>query len=71
MLIVSEGHRDFVTGWTAHGAGTALKRIHPFGREIFHKKLEALNNRFVSVLFTGEEAPQLAPENNKFFRVMG
>ena len=50
---------------------SCLKRIHPFGREIFHKKLETLNNRSVSVLFTGEEAPQLAPENNRFFRVMG
>ena len=49
---------------------SCLKCIHPFGREIFHKKLEALNKRSVSVLFTGEEAPQLAPENNRFFRVM-
>lgn len=30
MLIVSAGHRDFVTGWTAHGAGTALKRNNRF-----------------------------------------
>ena len=49
---------------------SCLKRIYPFGREIFHKKLEALNKRSVSVLFTGEEAQQLAPENNKFFQVM-
>ncbi len=49
---------------------SCLKCIHPFGREIFHKKLEALNNRSISVLFTGEEASQLAPENNKFFRVI-
>lgn len=47
-----------------------LKCIHPFGRGIFHKKLKDLNNRSVSVLFTGEGALQLAPENNKFFRVM-
>ena len=38
-----------------------LKRIHPFGLEIFHKKLKALNNRSISVLFTGEEALQPAP----------
>lgn len=37
-----------------------LNRIHPFGREIFHKKLKALNNRSISVLFTGEEALQPA-----------
>ena len=49
---------------------SCLKRVHPFGREIFHKKLEALNNRSISVLFTGAEAPQLAPENNKFFRII-
>ena len=49
---------------------SCLKRIYPFGREIFHKKLEALNKRSVSVLFTGEEAQQLAPKNNKFFQVM-
>ena len=30
MSIVSAGHRDFVTGWTAHGAGTALKRKNRF-----------------------------------------
>jgi len=50
---------------------SCLKHIYPFGREIFHKKLEALTCRSVSVLFTGEEALQLAPENNRFFRVMG
>ena len=50
---------------------SCLKRIHPFGREIFHKNLEALNNRSISVLFTGAEALQLAPENNKLFRVIG
>jgi anti-anti-sigma regulatory factor len=50
---------------------SCLKRVHSFGREIFHKNLEALNNRSVSVLFTGEEALQLAPENNRFFRDMG
>jgi len=38
-----------------------LKRIHPFGWEIFHKKLEALNNRSFSVLFTGERTLQPAP----------
>lgn len=50
---------------------SCLKHIYPFGREIFHKKLEALNKWSISVLFTGEEAPQLALENNRFFRVMG
>ena len=30
MLIVSAGHRDFATDWTAHGAGTALKRKNRF-----------------------------------------
>ena len=50
---------------------SCLKRIHSFGREVFHKKLKALNNRSISILFTGEEAPQLAPENNKSFRAMG
>ena len=49
---------------------SCLKHIDPFDREIFHKNLESLNNRSISVLFTGEEAPQLAPENNQFFQVM-
>jgi hypothetical protein len=30
MLIVSAGRMDFVTGWTAHGASTALKGNNRF-----------------------------------------
>ncbi len=50
---------------------SCLKHINPFDRKIFHKNLEALNSQSISVLFTGAEAPQLAPENNKLFRVIG
>jgi hypothetical protein len=49
---------------------SCLKQIYAFGREIFQNNLNILNNRSAEYLFTGEDASQLIPENNKFFRVV-
>ena len=47
-----------------------LNQIHPFGRDVFHSNFKTLNGRSHAVLFTGGEASQLLPENNKCFRVV-
>ena len=41
-----------------HTAG--LKHIYPFGRDIFHKHLRALNDQEMDIVFSGEKASQLA-----------
>ena len=47
-----------------------LSHIHPVAREIFQEQLNALNGQSISFLFTGKDALQLAPEKNKFCRVI-
>ena len=47
-----------------------LKQIHPFGQKVFHNNLNTLNGKSNAVLFTGEAASQMIPENNKSFRVV-
>ena len=47
-----------------------LKRIYPFGREVFQNNFNTLNGGSHAVLFTGKEAPRLIPENNKSFRIV-
>jgi len=49
---------------------SCLQQIHPFGQEVFRNNLNVMNGRFNAVLFTGEDASQLIPENNKLFRVV-
>ncbi len=39
----------------------ALKDVHPFGRNVFHKNLQILNGSRPTMLFTGENAAQLDP----------
>ncbi|MDY6971391.1 MAG: hypothetical protein SV775_03570 [Thermodesulfobacteriota bacterium] len=47
-----------------------LKQIHPFGRDVFRNNFGILKGMSNAVLFTGEDAPQLVPENNKSCRVI-
>jgi len=49
---------------------SCLKQIYSFGREVFNNNCNILKGRFNAVFFTGEDASQLVPENNKFFRVI-
>lgn len=42
-----------------------LKQIHSFGLNIFHNNLDVIKGNSVSILFTGENAEQLAPEKSK------
>lgn len=39
-----------------------LKHIHPFGRDTFQENLRRLKNDTAPILFTGENASQIAPE---------
>ena len=56
-----------------HGASKAfihtscLKQIHPFGRDVFQSHLDILNGKCIPLVFTGDNADQLAPEGSKFF----
>ncbi|HUU41897.1 MAG TPA: hypothetical protein VMW42_13255 [Desulfatiglandales bacterium] len=40
----------------------SLNQIHPFGLNIFHSNLQILNERCITLVFTGEHASKLAPE---------
>ena len=41
-----------------------LKDIHSSGLERFHQTLYELNGQSIRILFTGENASQIAPENS-------
>jgi len=57
-----------------HGASrvyihtSCLKKISPFGKNIFRGKLDILKSKSISVVFTGENASKLAPEENYLFQ---
>ncbi len=40
----------------------SLKKIHPFGRDVFQSRFYELNDRSIRIFFTGEKAKQIAPE---------
>ena len=42
---------------------SSLRNIHPFGLNVFHSNLDVLSGRSLTMVFTGEYASQLAPEN--------
>ena len=42
----------------------ALKTIHPFGLDIFHKFIRSLNGQSAKIVFTGNNASQLSPGNS-------
>ena len=43
---------------------SGLKNIYPFGRNVFQNNFSGLNCHSLRVLFTGEKASQIAPENS-------
>ncbi len=45
-----------------------LKKIFPFERNVLHKKLNIMKSKSISVVFTGENASNLAPEENYLFQ---
>lgn len=42
-----------------------LKHIDPFGRDVFQTNLNMLNDKCAPLVFTGDNARQLAPEGSK------
>jgi len=50
-----------------HGASrvfihtNCLQDIHPFGCNVFHNNLDMLKGKSIPIVFTGENASQLAP----------
>ncbi len=57
-----------------HGASklyihtSSLKKIFPFEQNVFHKKLDILKSKSISVVFTGESASKLVPEEDYLFQ---
>jgi hypothetical protein len=45
---------------------SCLKQIHPFGRDVFQTNLNVLNGQCARLVFTGDNARQLAPEGSRF-----
>ena len=43
----------------------SLNDIYPFGRDVFLSNLDVINGQPVTLIFTGEKAAQLVPENKK------
>lgn len=39
-----------------------LKTIHPFGRDVFQKKLGVFKNRFHNIIFIGRYEHEIAPK---------
>ncbi|NVM25491.1 MAG: hypothetical protein HWN70_06195 [Desulfobacterales bacterium] len=46
---------------------SCLETINPFGLNVFHNHLDVLKGRSLELLFTGENASQLAPEKPRLF----
>jgi anti-anti-sigma regulatory factor len=44
-----------------------LNQIHPFGQDVFRNNIKALNAAGIPLVFTGENAAQLAPEGSVLF----
>ncbi len=43
----------------------SIKDIYPFGRNVFESNLDSIGGRSISIVFTGEKANQLIPQNDK------
>ena len=41
-----------------------LRTVNSFGRQVFHKNFNHIDSQSTQLLFTGEFASQLIPENN-------
>ena len=48
----------------------SLSTVSSFGREVFHKNLNEINGQSTQLLFTGEYASQLIPENNSLSHII-
>ena len=46
---------------------SCLRSIHPFGRNVLHTNLPLLKGQSADLVFTGENASQLAPERPALF----
>jgi len=46
---------------------SCLRNIHPFGRNVFHSHIDVLKGKSMALVFTGENASQLAPEKPVLF----
>ncbi len=44
---------------------SALKHIHPFGQNVFQNNLDVVYGQSLPLVFTGENAAQLAPKGCK------
>ena len=49
---------------------SCLKRIFPFGRDVFLSNLDFLSGDSPLLLLTGDEASRLVPENNKYIQAL-
>jgi len=50
-----EGHRIFVDT-------SGMRRVYPFGRELFQSHFSGLGDTSAEIVFTGEKSTLLAPE---------
>jgi len=46
---------------------SCLRSIHPFGQNVFHTHLALLKGQSVELVFTGENASELAPQRGALF----
>lgn len=60
LLNVLKGKSDRTSKVFIHTSG--LRNIYPFGLNVFHDNLNVLKGKCVGLVFTGENACQLAPE---------
>ena len=42
---------------------SALREVHPFGVNVFHKNLSVLKGKSIQLIFTGENANKIEPES--------
>lgn len=60
LLNVLKKHSNGVRRLFIHTS--CLRNIYPFGRAVFRSNLSELNGHQVRIIFTGENAGQIAPE---------
>ena len=45
---------------------SCLRKIYPFAQELFQKNVYFMNGQSASLIFTGENGKQIAPEGSRF-----
>jgi len=48
----------------------AVRRVYDFGRNTFQKNLYRIKTLPLQLVFTGEKADQIAPENSRFCQLL-